>query len=242
MNQANDTASPDWIEVPRSAMTGAGLAPYREGEITNLFDWAENPAGQSMHLMPHRQQFIVDLVEIEANAVHQPSKPGDEIVTVLNGSLRLTDDSDGREQTFHAGESVLIPAGWAGLYRVIPGEGPFRELAIVPGDYFDAGVAPAPSEASPRRLTLPASSGQHTLHRGRYTVLADVVDDRWEQAFTCAGDEIIRVEAGSLQLTAASGRTAAFGPGSVVILPAGFTGSAVMTAGYRALVARWNSG
>src|SRR3546814_11473259 len=81
--------------------------------------------------MPHRGQVIVDIVEIDANAVHQPSKPGDEVVVVLNGILRLTTDADGDVQDILAGEAVLIPAGWAGLYRVIGERGRFRELAGV---------------------------------------------------------------------------------------------------------------
>lgn len=232
----------EWIEVPPSALRGEGLRPYVEGEITNLFDWAENPAGTSTHLMPHRAQFIVDVVEIEANAVHQPSKPGDEIVTVLNGTLRLTDDNGGQEQEFNAGEMVLIPAGWAGMYRVIAGDGPFRELAIVPGDYFEPGVAPLPSGLSPRRLVLPAAPGVHTLHRARYAVEADIADKQREWTIATAADEIIRIEAGTLHLASTSNATAVFGAGSVVILPAGFSGTAQVTSGYRALVARWGGG
>lgn len=95
--------------------------------IRNLFDWAEDVTAGSAHLMPHRGQFIVDVVAIESNAVHQPSKPGDELVVVLNGILTLTDDSDRKEQIIRAGEMVLIPAGWAGLYRVQAENGVFRE-------------------------------------------------------------------------------------------------------------------
>src|SRR5580700_1810712 len=100
-----------WVEVPATALKGQGLRPYQAGEITSLFDWAENPQGASRHLMPHRSQFIVDIVQIEANAVHQPSKPGDEIVLVLNGALELTDDADKKVQRFTAGKMVLIPSG-----------------------------------------------------------------------------------------------------------------------------------
>ncbi len=69
-----------WIEILPAALDGEGLAPYVAGEITNLFDWVENPAAGSAHLMAHRGHFLVDIVTIDANAVHQPSKPGDEIV------------------------------------------------------------------------------------------------------------------------------------------------------------------
>ena len=51
----------------------------------------------------------MDVVEIEDNAVHQPSKPADEIVCILNGVLTLTTDGIVGEQVFR--KFVLIPAG-----------------------------------------------------------------------------------------------------------------------------------
>src|SRR6516165_3796260 len=102
-----------WVEISAATLAGAGLVAYREAEISDLFDWAENPHGSSVHVMPHRGQFIVDVVEIETNAVHQPGKPGDEIVVVLEGTLTLSNDADRTEQVFSRGETVLIPAGWA---------------------------------------------------------------------------------------------------------------------------------
>src|SRR3546814_17171020 len=84
------------------------LNAYVEGEIANLFDWVENLEARSEHLMPHRGQFIVDIVEIDANAVHQPSKPGDEVVAVLNGILRLPTEADGDVQDILASEAVQI--------------------------------------------------------------------------------------------------------------------------------------
>ncbi len=51
----------------------------------------------------------MDVVKIEDNAVHQPSKPADEIVCILNGVLTLTTDGIVGEQVFR--KFVLIPAG-----------------------------------------------------------------------------------------------------------------------------------
>jgi uncharacterized cupin superfamily protein len=226
-----------WIEIAPAALDGEGLEPYGAGATTNLFDWAENPAAGSAHLMAHRGRFLVDIVTIDANAVHQPSKPGDEIVVVLEGQLQLTDDADGRQQGFGPGEAVLIPAGWAGLYRVVPGDRPFRELAIVPHDYFDAASIPPPSGLSPRRLDPPRTAGQHELHRGRYLVAASV-GGAPRRSVEATSEEIIRVLAGTLSLTAGA-RAAEFGPGRVVILPEGFAGEAETSRDYCALVARW---
>src|SRR5579862_6433020 len=198
-----------WIQVPVRALAGEGLSPYREGEIRNLFDWAENRDGGSVHLMPHRGQFIVDVVGIETNAIHQPSKPGDELVVVLEGVLTLTNDADGVEQAFRSGEMVLIPAGWAGIYRVQSRNGLFRELAIVPGNYFDPSAAPPPSGLSPRRLELPVASGGHELHRNRYVLQVQNVPQASNWPISASADEVIRVLAGTLTITAA-GETASF--------------------------------
>jgi uncharacterized cupin superfamily protein len=226
-----------WIEVPRAALAGQGLVPYADGEITSLFDWAERTDGTSVHLMPHRGKFIVDIVEISANAVHQPCKPGDEVVFILNGILQLTTDADQSQQTYRAGEAVLIPAGWAGIYRVAPAEGRFRELAIVPADYFDVPGTPATTPGLPRRIGMPAA-GLHELHRGRYLVTAEhrAAAAGWDMAV--ATEQIVHIAAGQLRLTAA-GRTAMFGAGSVIILPHGFAGRAEAEAGYRAVNLSW---
>jgi uncharacterized cupin superfamily protein len=226
-----------WIEVPPAALAGDGLKPYAAGEIVNLFDWAENPAAGSAHLMAHRGRLLVDIVAIEANAVHQPSKPGDEIVVVLEGQLQLTDDGDGRQQSFGPGEAVLIPAGWAGVYRVIPGDRPFRELAIVPHDYFDDAAVPPPNGLSPRRLDPPMAPGSQLLHQGRYSVTA-FAGGTPRHRVAPAGEAIVRVLAGTLTL-AAGDETAAFGPGDVLVLPEGFAGEAATSEDYRAVMARW---
>jgi len=227
----------NWIEVSRAALNGDGLEPYVAGEITNLFDWAENPAGSSAHLMAHRGRFLVDIVTIEANAVHQPSKPGDEIVVVLEGKLQLTDDADGRQQNFAPGEAVLIPAGWAGLYRVIPGDGDFRELAIVPHDYFDEAAAPPPSGLSPRRLDPPPTAGQHELHNGRYHVTA-LAGRTARHPVDVPSEMVVRILSGKLSLYGAD-RAAEYHPGDVLVLPAGLAAEAVTSDDYCALIARW---
>jgi uncharacterized cupin superfamily protein len=226
-----------WIEIPPAALAGEGLAPYVAGEITNLFDWAEDPTAASAHLMAHRGRFLVDIVTIDANAVHQPCKPGDEIVVVLEGTLQLTDDADGRQQSFGPGETVLIPAGWAGVYRVIPGDHAFRELAIVPHDYFDVAVAPPPSGLSPRRLEPPMAAGRRELHLGRYSV-ATFAGATAPHAIEAASEMIVRVLAGTIAMTAGD-RQAEFAPGNVVILPQGFAGMAATGEDYCALIAQW---
>jgi uncharacterized cupin superfamily protein len=235
-----------WIEVPQAAMRGQGLRPYVPGEITSLFDWAQNPQGESSHLMLHRSQFIVDIVKVAANAVHQPSKPGDEIVWVLRGVLELTDDAGGKHGggnvwRFTAGELVLIPLGWAGLYRMIPDGDDFLELALVPGNYFDEAAVHAPTGARPRALEVPIQPGIHELHRGRYVIQGIAEASVATRDYQAAGDEVIYVRHGRLAISAA-GRSGLFEAGSIAVLPKGFSGRLESSADYRALIARWPQG
>lgn len=237
---AGRPVSPDvvkWIEAPPGAFRGDGLVPYA-GETAHLMDWAENTNGRSAHLFAHRGQLVVDIVEIEPNAVHQPGKPGDELVLVTHGVLSATTDATGVEQTFAAGEMVMFPAGWAGIYRVTSENGLFRELAITPGSYFDPTHVPPPNPQSPRRLDLPLAAGKHELHRNTYLLEAENIDQPSGWSITASSDEVIQVLAGALTLSTAA-ETASFGPGSVVILPQGFVGEAETGPGYRALNARW---
>jgi len=229
-----------WIAPSPELLAGQGLKPYPPGEIGGLFDWAENPGAGSVHAMPHAGELLVDIVSIEANAVHQPSKPDDEVVIVLGGVLELTDDGTGPGtgivQAFAKGEIVLIPKGWAGIYRCIPDEADFLEMAIVPFDYFEP-RAPGPSGLSPRRIVMP-EEGAHEFHRGRFAVEAQGSGTAWKAGFEQAGDEVILITLGTLAL-ATEGKRETFGPGRVVIMPRGITGSGETSADYRALAITW---
>lgn len=227
-----------WFVVPAEALRGEGMAPYGPGEMDHLFDWAENVNGRSIHVAPHRGRFIVDIVDFEPNAVHQPSKPGDEVVVVLNGELTLTTDASQDVQVFRAGEAVLIPAGWAGVYRAASREGWFRELTFVPGDYFDPAVAPAPNDKSPRRIDLPQGGERRRLHEGRYALDVEALDQGGRWSLTGAGEQIVHVLGGALTITRGA-ETATIEAGGVVVLPQRFAGQAVASPGYRAIAVTW---
>jgi len=228
-----------WVEVPPGARKGSGLAPYDFNASANLVDWVESMEdAQSVHLTPYCGDFVIDVVEIKPNAVHTPSKPGDEFLLVINGVLRLLTDSTKIEQVFKAGDMLMIPAGWHGIYRMESDTGWFRELAITPGDYFVPALIPPPNDRSPYPLRLPLSSGKHELFKGRYVLEADNIEHADSRSVTSSSDQIIQVLAGMLSLSA-GGESASFGPGSIVVLPRGFAGTAKTLPGYRALNARW---
>ncbi len=228
-----------WVEVPPGALRGRGLAPYDFNASANLVDWVESmDDAASVHLTPYCSDFVIDVVEIKPNAVHTPSKPGDEFLLVVNGVLRLLTDSTKVEQVFRAGDMLMIPAGWHGIYRMEADVGWFREVAITPGDYFVASLIPPPNDRSPYPLKLPRASGRHEVFKGRYVLEAENIEHADFRSVTSSADQVIQVLAGTLTLTS-DGESASFGPGSIVVLPRGFVGTAETVAGYRALNARW---
>lgn len=228
----------DWLHISPATLRGEGLEPYPPSGFSGLFDWAERLDASSTHVMAYEGQFLIDIVEIEDNAVHQPSKPGDEIVCILNGVLTLTTDGIEGEQVYRKGEFVLIPAGWAGIYRVASEDGPFRELCIVPANYFDPAAVPPPSGLAPRRIEPLGKPGNYLLLDSRYTI--EVVHDAVQQQtqFVAPSDAIVRVLAGTLTLKR-DGTQASFETGDFIVLPRGFAGTISTAAGYQALVARW---
>jgi quercetin dioxygenase-like cupin family protein len=231
-NIRTETAA--WRQVPPEVLLGEGLEPYDPEMLVGLFDWAENPQGSSRHLMPHSGRLLVDVVEFERNAVHQPNKPGDEIVGVLNGTLILTTDAGGEVLEVPAGRFVLIPEGWAGLYRAVPGQGDFRELAIVPHDYFERGRKAEKSGGTPRLLDCAATSSREVLHRGRYLVETQYLA-RGAALDRTEAEEVIVVLDGAIHPEA----SARLGPGQVLILPEGSGAEPKVEAGTRLLRARW---
>jgi uncharacterized cupin superfamily protein len=238
IQKADSVDNLKWVEVPPSWQKGEGMIPY-EGETGHMLDWVENMQGRSAHLFAHMGQLIVDVVEIEPNAVHQIGKPGDEIVVVINGALRLTTDASKVEQTFHVGEMVMFRAGWCGIYRVMSDNGPFRELAIVPHNYFDTSKPLPVSAETPSKIELPLAPGKRELFRNTYIVESEHLDRARSWQISAASDEVLQVLGGELTLRAA-GEVGNFGPGSVLILPKGFVGEAAASAGYRAMTVRWN--
>lgn len=229
-----------WIELPPAALKGEGLGPYNMEEFVTLVDWVENKEAGAVHYAPHHGQFLVDVVEAEPNAVHNPSKTGDEFILVLKGILSLTTDATNIEQRFNVGDMVMIPAGWAGIFRALPEDGVYRELAIVPGNYFDRSSAPPAGKQSPRLLELPPDPGMHTVHTGAYTLEAQNSPQSEHRVKKAEADEVIQILAGTLTLKAL-GESASFPSGSVLILPKGFEGELQTSENYRALNARWGN-
>lgn len=203
-----------WIAVPPAALLGEGLEPYPPGDISALFDWSENPAAASTHLMAFAGEFLLDIVDIEANAVHQHCKPDDEIVFVEAGTLRLTSDVDGSQMAIPAGDAVFIPRGWAGIYRADPGRGRFIEAALVASDYFDPSISRVRTDAVPIRLTLPASQ-QEELHCNSWKISKR--KGSCSEVLATMKDILVRNHSGCMTLSF-EGASQTFGANQMIVL------------------------
>jgi uncharacterized cupin superfamily protein len=227
-----------WIRVSDELLSGKGIdEPYNQQEMAQFIDWVENEDSTAQHKVPFLGQFMVDVVETSGNAVHLPNFPNDEFVYIVVGGLTLTSDLTKVDQTFYAGDRVLVPRGWAGVWRVHAGV--FREVATVPSNYFDVSsqAQAAPKGALPFIIDPPKTPGTHQLHNGAYIVEAQNAGREETRAIEQQSDEVVHILGGTLRLTAA-GKTEIFRPGDIVIKPNGFKGDSYVTAGYRAVVAR----
>ncbi len=79
-------------------------------------------------------ELVIEVYEDEPAtfAITQPF-PYDEFVMVVSGKLILT-DSAGQVQEFVAGESVVVPKGFTGIWKM---EGNYRELVAIERAAYD---------------------------------------------------------------------------------------------------------
>jgi len=79
-------------------------------------------------------ELIIEVYEDEPGtfAITQPF-PYDEFVMVVSGKLILT-DAAGQVQEFVAGESVVVPKGFTGIWKM---EGNYRELIAIERTAYD---------------------------------------------------------------------------------------------------------
>jgi len=64
--------------------------------------------------------------------------PHDEFIYILSGSLLLT-DADGVERKYAAGDSLMVPKGFTGIWHQSEN---FRELVVIEREAYDAAYSP----------------------------------------------------------------------------------------------------
>jgi uncharacterized cupin superfamily protein len=234
----NGTAQKHWLRVSDDLLHGKGLVdPYNMGSMEPFIDWVDNPEAQTIYKVLLRGELLVEIAETTNVAAHFPNFPNDELIYIIAGGITLTSDASKVDQSFYAGDRVMIPKGWAGIWRVHAGV--YRAIATVPANYFDISsqqTAP-PNGVSVFAIDPPKTLGTHQLHNGTYIVEAQNAFREETVPVALQSDEVIHVLGGTLTLNAAD-QSEMFNPGDVVVLPKGFEGESHATAGYRALIAR----
>ena len=113
-------------------IAGLGLAeeePFIPPD--QILEGAHKPRGAPLF---QGDELVIEVYEDEpaAFAITQPF-PYDEFVMVVSGKLTLTDAAD-RVQEFAAGESVVVPKGFTGIWKM---EGNYRELVAIERAAYD---------------------------------------------------------------------------------------------------------
>lgn len=112
----------------------AGLGLEKEDPFIppdDILEGAHEPRGEVLF----RGDELVTLVYEDVAgtfAIREPF-PYDEFVMVLSGKLTLTDATD-QVQEFVAGESVVVPKGFTGIWKM---EGNYRELVAIERAAYD---------------------------------------------------------------------------------------------------------
>jgi uncharacterized cupin superfamily protein len=113
-------------------IAGLGIAE-REPIISpdQILEGVHKPRSEGMF---RGDELVIRVYEDEAAtfAINEPF-PYDEFVMVLSGKLVLTDAAD-RVQEFVAGESVVVPKGFTGIWKM---EGNYRELVAIGRAAYD---------------------------------------------------------------------------------------------------------
>jgi uncharacterized cupin superfamily protein len=112
----------------------AGLGLEKEEPFIptdDILEGAHKPRGDVLF---RGDELVIEVYEDEPAtfAITQPF-PYDEFVMVVSGKLILTDATD-RVQEFVAGESVVVPKGFTGVWKM---EGNYRELIAIERTAYD---------------------------------------------------------------------------------------------------------
>ncbi|MBW1844813.1 MAG: DUF861 domain-containing protein [Deltaproteobacteria bacterium] len=112
----------------------AGLGLVEEEPFISpdqILEGAHKPRGAPLF---RGDELVIEVYEDEPGtfALTQPF-PYDEFVMVVSGKLILT-DAAGRVQEFVAGESVVVPKGFTGIWKM---EGNYRELIAIERTAYD---------------------------------------------------------------------------------------------------------
>lgn len=108
------------VPVDAATLSGKGLTPMRTDDV---------PVPQQIGFLLDGNDLAIYVWEVEPFKVTRPL-PYDELFQVLEGRLRLSDES-GFSEEFAAGDLLVIPSGWTGSWDLGVGEN-LRLLGVMP--------------------------------------------------------------------------------------------------------------
>ena len=137
MKEAVDKTAPSPVRMDPDKLAGVDLPagePFVPPEA--ILDGSHRPRGDMLYM---GEELVLEVYEDVAAtfAVDQPF-PFDEYVLVLSGKLILT-DANGQVQEFAAGDSLVVPKGFTGTWKML---GNYREfIAVAKEAYVNASGA-----------------------------------------------------------------------------------------------------
>jgi uncharacterized cupin superfamily protein len=114
------------VKMDREALAGVGLSAQEQFIAPeDVVEGSHRPRGKVLH---YGEQLVIEVLEDDA-ATFRVDEPFvyDEFVVILSGKLILT-ASDGISQEFVAGDSLLVPKGFTGTWKM---SGNYRELIAI---------------------------------------------------------------------------------------------------------------
>jgi uncharacterized cupin superfamily protein len=120
------------VTLDREKLAGVNL-PVGETFIApeDILEGEHRPRGEILH---YGEELITEVYE-DSPATFNISEPfpHDEYVLILSGKLILT-GADGVSQEYVAGESLVVPKGFTGVWKML---GNFRELVVIARDAYE---------------------------------------------------------------------------------------------------------
>jgi hypothetical protein len=137
MKEAKVQTAPSPVRLDRDKIAGIDL-PAGELFVPPglILEGHHRPRGETLY---SGKELTLEIYE-DGPATYAAAGPFpvDEFVLVMSGKLILT-DAGGRVQEFTAGDSLVVPKGWIGEWKMV---GNYRELiAIVTSAYEEADAA-----------------------------------------------------------------------------------------------------
>jgi uncharacterized cupin superfamily protein len=121
------------VKMDQEKLAGLNLPagpPFIPAE--DILEGDHRPRGEILH---YGEELIMEIYEDDAATFRLDEPfPFDEFVWILSGKLILT-DVDGVSQEFVAGESLVLPKGFTGIWKML---GNYRELVVIERKAYEA--------------------------------------------------------------------------------------------------------